>query len=127
MMKDFTTWNALKTQLNDRSDAPRFDERDVWWCSIGANVGDEEDGKSHLFSRPVLVVRKFNAHLFWGVPLTTQIKQTPHYHLIHFKNREQCVMLSHLKSLESRRMIEKMGKLNEGDFKAVKDVIKNML
>ncbi len=31
------------------------------WCSIGINVGDEEDGKNELYERPVLVIKKFNA------------------------------------------------------------------
>ena len=43
---------------------------------------------------PVLIVRKFNPHIFFGVPLTTKIKQNPYYLPIRFKDREQCVMLS---------------------------------
>ena len=42
----------------------------------------------------VLIVRKFNPHIFFGVPLTTKIKQNPYYFPMRFKDREQCVMLS---------------------------------
>jgi hypothetical protein len=31
---------------------------------FGTNVGFEEDGKNDLHERPVLVIRKYNSHLF---------------------------------------------------------------
>ena len=44
MDKDFTHWHAVKQQLNQQP--PRtFEEREVWWASVGANVGFEQDGK----------------------------------------------------------------------------------
>src|SRR4029078_5894888 len=97
MEKDFTDWHHLKAQLHAEHSAPTFQQREVWWCSIGVNIGHEMDGKNSDFNRPVLIVRKFNAHIFLGVPLTTQIKANPYYHRIHFKGREQCVMLSQLR------------------------------
>lgn len=69
MRKNFKDWSQLKEQLHitDRTKTT-FKERDVWWCSIGCNVGDEMDGKSIWFNRPVLVLRKFNKNIFYGVP-----------------------------------------------------------
>ncbi|MEM6429496.1 MAG: hypothetical protein AAF708_09680 [Deinococcota bacterium] len=37
--RNFDTWNDYKKQLDTRKDAPRFNEREIWWCSLGANVG----------------------------------------------------------------------------------------
>jgi len=72
--KDFAGWNTLKQNLDNRQNAsvPTIEEREIWWCSIGINVGDEEDGHNALYNRPVLVVRKFNTRIFWGVAMTTQ-------------------------------------------------------
>ncbi len=64
MKKDFDCWNDIKKKLDESKKTLFFKERDVWWCSIGLNVGDEENGKNQFFSRPVLVVRKFNNRLF---------------------------------------------------------------
>jgi hypothetical protein len=52
-----------------------FKEREVWWCSIGLNVGDEEFGKGVQFARPVLVFKKLSANLFLGLPLSGQPKE----------------------------------------------------
>ena len=35
----------------------------------------------------VLIVRKFNPHIFFGVPLTTKIKHNPYYFPMRFKER----------------------------------------
>lgn len=99
MDKNFTTWSALKENIDDSSRNLFFKERDVWWTSIGLNIGHEENGKNQFFTRPVLVVRKFNSHLFFGVPLTTKVKDNRYYHLVNFKGIDQCVMLSQFKSV----------------------------
>lgn len=40
-------------------------------------ISDEQDGKNAEFTRPVLVLRKFNHSLFLGIPLTTNRKNHP--------------------------------------------------
>ncbi len=120
MSKDFDNWNILKKKLNASNHVPFFKEREIWWCSIGVNIGHEEDGKSAVFSRPVLVVKKFNNRVFWGVPLTTQIKNNRHYHKFVFKDREQCAMLTQLRLWDANRMTRKMGQLRKEEFNKVK-------
>ena len=80
MPKDFDGWNTNKKHL-DKIDQPVFfREREIWWCSIGINVGHEQDGRGSDYRRPVLVLRKFNRWLFIGVPLSLQIKpNNPYY------------------------------------------------
>lgn len=116
--KDFEGWHALKSTLNEQT--PRtFQEREIWWCSIGINVGHETDGKSDYYNRPVLVVRKFNRYMFFGVPLSTQIKSTPHYFPLSFKGRDQSVLLTQLRLWDARRLSHKMGQLSDSDFKKI--------
>lgn len=127
MEKDFAGWHRLKSRLHAEHRAPTFQEREVWWCSVGVNIGHEVDGKSQYATRPVLIVRKFNEHIFLGVPLTTQIKQTPYYHRLHFKSREQCVMLSQLRLWAAKRLRNKLGKLTGDQFQVVREALKAML
>jgi mRNA interferase MazF len=56
------------------SPPPLFKERDIWWVSIGVNVGFEEDGKHEKFLRPVLILKKFNKELFLGIPNSDKIQ-----------------------------------------------------
>lgn len=127
MEKDFTGWHRLKAELHAEHNAPTFQQREVWWCCVGVNIGDEVDGKSECYHRPVLIVRKFNRKIFLGVPLTTQIKQTPHYHRIQFKGRGQCVMLSQLRLWEGKRLTDKMGKLPQDQFDRIRKALRKMI
>ena len=46
-LKEFDKWNELKKKLHN-SEKPKkfyFREREIWWCSLGLNIGFEEDGK----------------------------------------------------------------------------------
>jgi mRNA interferase MazF len=127
VIKDFAGWHNLKQQLHARKDAPIFQQQEIWWCSIGVNIGHEADGKNERYNRPILVVRKFNAHIFWGVPLTTKIKENPYYHSIHFKDRQQCAMLSHFRLYDGKRLTKRMGKLSDSQFEGVRNALKNLL
>ncbi len=126
MKKDFENWHKVKIESQARHSPPTFEEREVWWCRVGVNIGDEEDGKGSNFNRPVLIIRKFNKKIFWGVPLTTQIKEKPHYHKIHFKDQIQCAMLTQLRLWDNKRLMNRMGKLPLEEFKGVKDKIRSL-
>ena len=39
------------------------------------NIGYEQDGSGNDFIRPVVIIRKFNNEIFWGVPLTKTRKK----------------------------------------------------
>ncbi len=97
MEKNFNEWNALKQKLDIKINNLNFKERDIWWCSIGINI-----------------------NLFFGIPLTTKIKENKFYHKIKFKNNEQCAMLSQLKIFESKRMRSRMGDLPHGQFNEIR-------
>jgi len=127
MTKQFQQWIIKKEELHNKQGSWHFHEREVFWCGLGENIGDEENGKSEVFSRPVLIIRKFNKNLFWAVPLTRQIKDNPYYTKITFKGIEQCAMITHLRLMDAKRLYTKMGRIDENDFQKVKDAIKNTL
>lgn len=125
--KDFAGWHRLKESREKGAPRPTFNEREVWWCSIGVNIGHEVDGKHELFQRPVLVIKKFNSRIFWGVAMTTQIKDDRHYFPIEFRGRKQCVMLSHLRLYDAKRLHDPMGTLPHKQFDAVKAALRELL
>jgi mRNA-degrading endonuclease toxin of MazEF toxin-antitoxin module len=119
-MKDFDGWNKHKKHISIENEVPPYwNVREIWWVSLGINVGHEQDGKNKEFSRPVLVIKKFNSRLFWGIPLTTQIKDILHYHYFEFKGKPQCAMLTQMRLLDASRMTEKIGRLGKQEFEEV--------
>jgi hypothetical protein len=66
----FFEWIGLKEKLQRSEHRPPFvSERDLWWASLGQNVGSEVNGKSDR-SHPVLIMQKL-AHGFYLVAPTT--------------------------------------------------------
>ncbi|MCX6780980.1 MAG: hypothetical protein NT003_02595 [Candidatus Magasanikbacteria bacterium] len=63
--KKFDEWNNLKQRLHGRVWRHYIREGEIWFCSLGVNIGWEQDGKNETFERPVLVVRKLSRHYFW--------------------------------------------------------------
>ena len=126
-MKDFDSWNDYKKKLQRNERLPTFREREIWWCSIGINIGHEIDGKNQYFNRPVLILNKFNKRLFWGLPLSTKIKESPHYYSINFKGNEQSVMLTHLRLYDSKRITHKMGKLTPQQFSLLQQEVSDIV
>lgn len=112
---------------------PTFRRREIWWCSTGVNVGVEQDGKNEHFERPVLVVRKFNRRLFWGIPLSTQIKDFPHHFTLSFKAtreseaKERSFIISQMRAFDSLRLTRPLGKLAPEQFELVLNEIKDVL
>ena len=119
-MKNFDEWNDLKRTLNSQNTVPLFREREIWWCSIGLNIGHEQDGKNRAFNRPVLIIKKFNNRLFWGVPLSTKIKNSPHYHTFIFKDVKQSALLTQLRLLDANRITKRMGRMGNKQFNDIK-------
>lgn len=46
MQKAFDDWNELKKKLDQNWRQPYVHHREVWWCSLGQNIGAEIDGKN---------------------------------------------------------------------------------
>src|SRR3989344_6616951 len=107
--KDYTIWQKLKTFLHNEKPRVYFHEREIWWCSLGANIGFEQDGKGLDFARPVLIIRVFSKEVFIGVPLTTKLKDGKYYYPISTGDGfERRVILSQIRLLDSKRLQEKM-------------------
>ncbi|MET0155395.1 MAG: type II toxin-antitoxin system PemK/MazF family toxin [Rickettsiales bacterium] len=121
MQKDFDGWIVQKKKAHHAHERPMFKEREVWWCGLGANVGDEQDGKGQSFSRPVLVLKKFNRNIFIGIPLSTQLKDKPYYYKFHFKGIEQSLILSQIRLMDAKRFRDKMGDVPSHEMEKIKE------
>src|SRR5258708_31079247 len=115
--KDFAGWMGIKKDLQAVTN-PRFcKELEIWWVAIGHNVGDEEDGKGPYYTRPVLVLRKFNQNLFWGIPLTTTARRGEYY--VHFRYKRHinsAAILSQLRLFDAKRLLGQDGIIDELAF-----------
>ena len=123
-VKEFDKWIKKKKELNDKTTLPpQFNERDIWWTSIGVNIGFEEDGKNDIFIRPVLVIKKFNREIFLGVPLSTKVKDNKYYVKVSVKEKVVSAMTSQIRVFSSKRILYKLAVLDDGDFLKINEEI----
>lgn len=116
MSKDFDKWNENKKAIENRPFQENVHERDIWWASIGINVGSEQDGKNEYYERPVLILRRFSRKVVLTIPLTSKPKSDP-YHFHFISNNKPCsVILSQLKLLSTKRLRRFIGKISKEDF-----------
>lgn len=128
MEKDFNNWNEEKKKLHyEMPDELPFHEREIWWCSIGINIGDEQDGKNELFERPVLVIRKFNRKLAWVLPMSTKAKLGIHYYEIRHNGRTFSVILSQLRLISVKRFRRFIRKIPSGQLRGIKERLRGFL
>ncbi|MEK7480565.1 MAG: type II toxin-antitoxin system PemK/MazF family toxin [Patescibacteria group bacterium] len=127
MERDYQKWHVLKSEIDCKNQSPLFRDQEIWWCSLGANVGVEEDGKNELFERPILILRKFNREMFWALPMTSRKKEGKFYCSFAFHNTERTAILSQLRTLSSKRLIRRVGKISDKQFDALRETITTLL
>ena len=126
-MKDYKNWHVLKIEIENKKNEKFFNNREIWWCSIGENIGHEEDGKNNLYERPVLIFRKFNKNIFIGIPLTTKYKENDFQYSFKTNNIESSAILSQTRLLSSKRLIRKISKISIYDFNNIKKAFINLI
>jgi len=119
MQKDFDAWNKKKKELESREQRiSGVHERQIWWCSLGLNIGDEEDGKNDLFERPILIIRKYNKRFVLVIPLTSNIKFDPHYHRIENRTMGSAI-LSQARPISTKRFDRLARTLAKSEFEVI--------
>lgn len=123
--KPFDHWNIVKKRIEARvaDQSLYFYEREVWWCSIGVNIGVETDGKNEHFERPVLIIKKFNGLMMWVVPLTSKQRDGTHYYRMTHEKGVSFACLSQLRTVSSKRLLRKIGMVSVEDCDAVRDLV----
>jgi mRNA interferase MazF len=126
-IKNFTDWFQLKPKLDDRNHKPPLvSQRDIFWCHLGENIGTEISGKSNLYTRPVIIVKKLSRHTFLVIPTSTKIKEGSWFVFFKHKEIEMVACLHQIKIIDYRRLQTLIGKLDSRDFQNIKTGLKEL-
>ncbi len=124
----FKEWDTLAYIINSFQLRLEFNEREIWSCYLGMNVGDEQMGTNEDFLRPVIILKKFNSKVCWAIPLTRTDKKSVHYFPFNFITGTQSVaILSQLRLIDSKRLKTMIGKMKNGDFIKLKEKLTALL
>lgn len=133
MQKDFEKWNKKKTSIDRIESRLFFHEREIWFCSVGANVGYEQDGKDGDFIRPIIIVRKFNNEIFWGISLTKTRKNIKkqselfYYKFSFLVGIESVAILSQIKLMDAKRLVRHIGTMKDDSFVELTKKLKELI
>jgi mRNA interferase MazF len=128
MLKNFDNWNEDKKKIHATNENRLYHARDVWWCSLGVNVGFEEDGKGQGAERPMLIIHGFNKKLCWAVPLSTSEKINRYYIPVGIVDgKKSAAIISQMRLIDTKRFINYIGFIDKEPFDTTKQAIKDIL
>ncbi|MCC7356244.1 MAG: type II toxin-antitoxin system PemK/MazF family toxin [Candidatus Doudnabacteria bacterium] len=123
----YLNWTKIKIKIQHSNRLLYFKEREIWWTSIGANIGFEQNGKNDNYERPIIIFKKFNKDMVWALPLTSQNKTGKFYFDISNSGVNSRAILSQLRLISSKRLIRKMGILDIPTYKQLKKQLSKLL
>ncbi|MBI5799065.1 MAG: type II toxin-antitoxin system PemK/MazF family toxin [Candidatus Yonathbacteria bacterium] len=128
MSKDFDSWNKKKRDLDQRESSPFCHERELWWCTLGVNVGFEQDGSDIEYRRPVLILKGLSKQTCLVIPLTTSTHAHKLRPAIGLVDGEQAhALLSQMRVIDTKRLVRKIGNLDKQTFDEIRKTVKDML
>lgn len=124
----YDKWNKLKKKLSTNSKLVHIRNSEIYFISIGQNIGYEAYGKDELFLRPVLVYKKLTHSTFIGIPLTSKPKTGSYYFKFSYKkDKYSYASLNQLKVFDTKRIVYKSGNINKDDFEKLKNQMKEFV
>lgn len=121
VIKRFLEWIKIKSGLDKKEHAPPlFKEGEIWWCHFGENIGTEMNGKGDAFTRPIIILKKYDRYSFLAVPLTTQSKEGTWYFTFTHNQKNQTAVLSQIRVVNYKRLKELIGKMDSTDYDNIK-------
>ncbi len=127
--KNFDEWNSKK-KARDISNykPPLVNEGDVWWASIGLNIGSEIDGKGSDFTRPVLILKKISKTFFLIAPTTSKEKSNNDWYVkVSHGQNYNYVSINQVKTIDYRRLWNRFYQLDTHDFEKVSNKFKDFI
>lgn len=127
-MDELERWNKIKQLVDTKTGNVFFKEREVWWTSLGKNVGHEENGKNENFERPVLILKVVSLYLFIGIPLTSKNKEQYYkFYMGSHNDIQQYAIWTQIRVLSSKRLIRKECTVRYEYFQQIRAIIKSYL
>ncbi len=124
-MKDFDTWCKEKQKINDSQHAyPK--RREIWWASIGVNIGHEQDGVGKLFERPVLVIKRFANDTCLVMPMTKSGSDAKFYYKLPYGDNVSYLVLTQSRTVSSKRLSRNIRRLDLDEFNNIIDKMKDI-
>jgi len=127
-IKDFDNWNENKKRIQAERANKYYHARDIWWCSLGVNIGFEHDGEGDEYQRPVLILKGLSANTCLAIPLTSSTNKHPMRVPIGMvEGKEASAVLSQMRVIDTKRLLGKVCYLNEEAFERTRKAVREFV
>jgi mRNA interferase MazF len=126
-LKNFLDWFQLKPKLDSKQHkTPLVSQGQLWWCSLGENIGTEISGKGDKFTRPVIILQKLSHFTILIIPCSTKIKEGSWFVSFAHRSVDMVACLNQIRIIDYRRLDDKIGSINSKDFDRIKVGFNNL-
>jgi len=127
MQNDFDAWNMVKKSLHSRQNVPFCHARELWWCSLGINIGSEQNGSGKHYARPVLILKSLTVRTSLAVPLTSSARDD-HFRLYmgRIDGKEARLLITQVRMIDTRRLLDKIGYVKKSQFEEIQKTLRNI-
>ena len=127
MNKDFDKWNEEKKRTHNEGKQKLCHEREIWWCIFGINVGREQDGRGDNFERPAVILKKLSPDTFITLPLSTKKRLEKFQSEVTYGSLSNFALLDQIRVLDTKRLLRKIGAMDQGEFEVMRNKLKELL
>ena len=119
MIDKFNNWNKLKQKIENK-EIILFRQGEIYFMSVGQNIGYEIYGKKELYLRPVLVYRKLSKQTFIGIPLSSKEKNGTYFHTFRYTQKTlSTALLNQIRVFDIKRHAYFDGNIKLKDLKQI--------
>jgi len=127
MNKKFDNWNSLKQRIENKEPV-QFRQGQIYFMSVGQNIGYEIYGKKDLYLRPVLVYKKLSTQTFIGIPLSSKLKEGSYFFTFRYTDKTlSTALLNQIRVFDIKRAEYYNGYINVSDLGKLKNKLLRLL
>lgn len=127
LLKIFVEWTKLKIRIHaqEKENIIFPKKKEIWWASLGQNIGVEINGKNDNYERPILIIKVFNNESVLTVPISSTAK-TSRYNInfVNNEGKENSIITSQVKMISTKRLLRLVTEMRDSDFDRVLLAIK---
>ena len=123
--KNYRKWMGIKSKIHNshlsknKAHHTRVRAGEIYWASLGENIGHEQDGKGTTFTRPVLIFKRFSENTILVLPLSTNGKNDLFHCRFTIGTTLSSAILSQARSVDTARLGGQIGKISRLEFRAL--------
>ena len=124
---NFDRWNKVKQFIESDHRLVYTSSREIWWCSLGINIGAETNGKNNIFERSIIIMKVYNKETMLILPITSKQKSDKYHFEIRVGGQKFWVKLTQSRVISHKRLLRKIDILDDDQFNKLKEIWKRSL